>query len=169
MKLIANVVIVMLIATNIFGQNSAIDKYFSAYESNEAFSTVFVSPKMFSMITSATKDSKGEIADVIKDIKGLKILSTQKNGSKYYNEAIQKLPVSEYEVLMTVKDKGENIKFLTKGTGNNISELLLLIGGNTNFTLMSFVGNLDLAKIAKLANKLELNGSEHLEKLKNKK
>ena len=151
-------------------QNNAIDRFFSAYENNENFTVVFVSPKMFEMVAKATNDSKNsDIKELVKDIRGLKILSTKKDPLKYYNEASKKIPLNEYEVLMTVKDKGDNVKFLTKGSGDIVDELLLLVGGSDDFVLMSFVGKLDLNKISKLANKLDIQGSEHLDKLKDKK
>lgn len=166
--------LVTILAVNIItAQNNAIDKFFSSYENNEDFTVVFVSPKMFEMVTKLSKDAKDkdiqEVRDLVKDIKGLKILTTKKESMKYYTEASKKIPTSEYEVLMTVKDKGNNVKFLTKGNGDVVNELLLLVGGTDDFVLMSFVGSLDLNKIAKLANKLDLDGAEHLDKLKNKK
>lgn len=165
--------IAAIFTTSLFSQNSAIDKFFSSYENSEDFTVVYVSPKMFEMIAKITNDSKAkdmqEIKELVKDIKGLKILTTKKDPMKYYTEASKKLPINEYEVLMTVKDKGDNVKFLTKGSGDVVNELLLLVGGTNDFVLMSFVGNLNLSKISKLANKLELNGAEHLDKLKDKK
>jgi hypothetical protein len=169
MKTYFNILVALILSFTAFSQNTAIDKYFSAYENNADFTVVFVSPKMFKMIANATNDSKNEITDLVKDIQGLKILSTEKDALKYYTEAVKKIPLGEYEVLMTVKDKGENVKFLTKGSGDVVDELLLLVGGGKNFVLMSFVGKLDLNKIAKLANKLDIQGSEHLGKLKDKK
>ena len=151
-------------------QTNAIDRFFSAYENNENFTVVYVSPKMFEMVAKVTNDSKNsDIKELVKDIKGLKILSTNKDPLKYYAEAAKKIPLGEYEVLMTVKDKGDNVKFLTKGNGDVVDELLLLVGGADDFVLMSFVGKLDLNKISKLANKLDIQGSEHLDKLKDKK
>ncbi|MBK8700196.1 MAG: DUF4252 domain-containing protein [Saprospiraceae bacterium] len=170
MRIFIALLATMFFTTLSYGQNNAIDKFFSAYESNENFTVVYVSPKMFEMVAKVTDDSKNaDIKDLIKDIKGLKILSTKKDPQKYYTEAAKKIPIGEYEVLMTVKDKGDNVKFLTKGTGDVIDELLLLVGGADDFVLMSFVGKLDLNKISKLANKLDIEGSEHLDKLKNKK
>ena len=170
MNKILSLVTVLFLAFNLSGQGDAIDRFFGAYENNEEFTVVYVSPKMFKMVSKVTEGQKdGDITELIKDIKGLKILSTDKDGLKYYAEAIKKIPTSEYDVLLTVKDKGENVKFLTKGTDDSVSELLLLVGGADNFTLMSFVGNLDLKKIAKLANKLDIEGSEYLDKLKDKK
>ena len=64
-------------------QNNAIDRFFSAYENNENFTVVFVSPKMFEMVAKATNDSKNsDIKELVKDIRGLKILSTKKDPLK---------------------------------------------------------------------------------------
>src|SRR5690606_3853037 len=100
-----------------YAQNDAIDRFFSSYENNEDFTVVYVSPKMFQMVAKVTKDTdKAEISDLVKDIKGLKILTTDQNSGKYYSEAIKKIPVNEYEVLLTVREKNQNVRFLTKGT-----------------------------------------------------
>lgn len=172
MKKIITIAIAAIFTTGLFSQNSAIDKFFSSYENSADFTVVYVSPKMFEMVAKITNDSKDKdvqnIKELVKDIKGLKILNTKKDPMKYYNEAAKKLPINEYEVLLTVKDKGDNVKFLTKGSGDIVNELLLLVGGADDFVLMSFVGNLDLNKISKLATKLDLEGAEHLDKLKNK-
>ncbi len=169
MKTYTTLFVALILSFTGFSQNTAIDKYFSAYENNADFTVVSVSQKMFKMMATASNDSKNEIADLVKDIRGLKILSTDKDPLKYYNEASKKIPLSEYEVLMTVKDKGENVKFLTKGSGDVVDELLLLVGGGDSFILMNFVGKLDLNKISKLASKLDIQGNEYLKKLKDKK
>jgi hypothetical protein len=69
---------------------------------------------------------------------------------------------------MTVRDEGTNVEFLVKDTGDIINELLLLVGGD-EFVMMSFVGNIDLDKISKLANSLDIDGAQHLDKLEDKK
>lgn len=157
----------MLISSASFAQNDAIDKFFEDYQDNELFTMVYVSPKMFGMISKVAGDEfDGEIADVVKDIKGLKILTTKDTSKDYYKEANRRIDTKGYEVLLTARDKGQKVRFLTKTSGDIVKELLLLVGGGEQeFVLMSFVGNLDLAKIAKLAKKLNIDGVEHLEKL----
>jgi hypothetical protein len=44
----------------------------------------------------------------------------------------------------------------------------MLVGEPNEFTLISFVGKIDLDKIAKLANKMEINGMEHLKSVDNR-
>lgn len=152
-----------------FGQADAIEKYFSQYQDDENFTVVYISPKMFSMVSKiAPDDMDQDIKEVIKDLKGLRILTTEYNTEAFYKEAKSKINTKEYEVLMTVRDEGTNVEFLVKDTGDIINELLLLVGGD-EFVMMSFVGNIDLNKIAKLANSIDIDGMEHLENLGDKK
>jgi hypothetical protein len=160
-----------ILSLQIFGQSDAIEKYFKDYSENDQFSVVYVSPKMFQMIGKATSGvSDQEYLDIVKDLKGLRILSTENNGMKYYKEANTRINAKEYEELMTVRDRNENIRFITKESNGIISELLLLVGGSNEFVMMSFVGNINLDKIAKLSKKLDIQGAEHLDKaVKNRK
>lgn len=167
MKKVFSLIVAVLFSSLSYGQDNIIDRFFSKYENNADFTVVNVSPKMFTMLYKATSEMEDkEISSLMQGIKGLKMISTEKDGAKYYAEALTKIPTKEYETLVTVKDKGQNIKFLTKGTGDVVNELLLLIGGDKQFMLMSFIGNLDINKIAKLANKINISGSEHLDKIK---
>jgi len=55
---------------------------------------------------------------------------------------------------------------LTKTKGDDvIEELLLLVGGADEFVLVSFVGNINLNDLAKIAGQLDIDGVKHLEKL----
>lgn len=148
-------------------QADAIDRFFSEYEEDPSFTVVYVSPKMFQMISKVTGDADmdEEIKDVIKDLRGLKILTTSTDAREVYKDAKSKISTTDYEVLLTARDDGQNVRFLTKTTGDIVNELLLLVGGSDEFVLMSFVGDLDLDKIARLASKLDLDGAEHLQKL----
>ena len=75
--------------------------------------------------------------------------------------------LSAYEELMTVKDGDSNVSFLIKDSdgGNIVNELLLLVGGQEDFVLMSFSGKIPLDKVSKLAKSINIDGAEHLDKL----
>ena len=69
---------------------------------------------------------------------------------------------------MTARDDGQNVKILTKTKSDDvIEELLLLVGGADEFILVSFVGNINLNDLAKVASSLDIDGVKHLEKLGN--
>jgi hypothetical protein len=149
-------------------QSNAIDKYFNQYKDDDRFTMVYVSPKMIQMAAQIAEESvDAELTEMLQDLKGLKILKTDVNPMAFYEEAKKKINTSEFEELMTVRDKGQNVQILVKDqdNGNIVNELLLLVGGEDEFVLLSFVGKIQLNKIAKLAKQLDISGSEHLEKL----
>jgi hypothetical protein len=126
---------------------------------DERFTVVYVSGKMFDMINKMELDLDDEeaqaILSVCKDLKGLRILTTEEDGTQFYQEALKTINTKEYETLMEVRQgKSENVKFLVKqsNNGNTLDELLLLVGGeDEDFVLLSFIGNIDLNEVGKLS------------------
>ncbi len=170
MKSIFSFAIAILISYSSFAQVDAIERFFKDYQEDKNFTVVYVSPKMFQMVSKATDGGTDqELASIVKDLKGLRILTTEVNVDKVYKEANRRINIKEYEELMTVRDKDSNVRFVTKEANGLISELLLLVGGKDEFVMMSFVGNIDLNKISKLAKKLDIDGAEHLDKVNKKK
>lgn len=167
MKKLLYICTILAFGTSMFGQDNAIEKYFEKYMDDDAFSMVYVSPKMFEMAAKVLDDQEHQdIKDVVKDLRGLRILRTEDKSGAFYKEAKKKINTKEYEILITARDEGQNIEFLTKENGDIIEELLLMIGGNEEeFILMSFVGNIDLNKIARLAKSLDIEGAEYLKEL----
>ena len=102
-------------------------------------------------------DEAEAIMDMVGDLEGLRILTADEDTEALYQEAKSKINTKEYEILMTVRTKeGNNVEFLVKDEGDIIKELLLLTGGGGDeFVLLSFVGNIDLKKISKLAKTIE--------------
>ena len=151
-------------------QTDAITKYFDQYVDDERFTVVYISPKMFEILgkldLEELQDEEAQIImEVVSDLEGLRVLTTEVTPLKFYEEAKSKISTKEYEVLLTVRDEDENVQFLIKDEGDTINELLLIVGGDDEFVLLSFMGNIDLDKIAQLAKKLDVKGVEHLDKL----
>ena len=156
----------LMLSVSGFSQVDAISKYFYKYQEDTSFTVVYISPKMFKMISKLAEDEiDPEVQEVIKDLKGLRILTTKRNGMKYYNEVTKTLNLKSYDELMTVRDGESNIRFLIKDNGDIIEELLLLVGSEDEFVMISFVGKIDLEKIAKLSNAADIDGLEYLEKV----
>jgi len=147
------------LTTSAVAQEDAISKYFSKYVDDERFTVVYISGKMFELINKMEinlDDEEAEaILSVVKNMKGLRILTTEENSQQFYKEALQVINKNAYEPLMTVREgKGENVQFLVKDSngGNTINELLLLVGGeNEDFVLISFIGNIDLKEVGRLS------------------
>lgn len=147
----------------------AISTHFGKYLDHQDFTSVYISPKLFKMVSKMDiADMDPEVQEVISELDGLRILTSEKNTKSLYGEISQVLLSKNFETLMTVKDNGEDVKFLIKESNDKISELLLLVNGTKEFVLMDFVGDIDLAKISKLAKSMDLQGIEHLDKIKKK-
>ena len=136
---------------------NAIDKYFQKYVDDERFTVVYISSKLFEMLGKLDveglhlEDKEAEaIMDIASDLKGLRILVAEQDARALYDEAKGMIDTKEYEILMTVRDKDEdNVDFLIKEDGDEkVKELLLMVGGGDEFVLLSFVGSIDLEKVA---------------------
>ncbi len=168
MKHIITISLLLLMAFSASGQNDAITKYFDQYRDDDRFTMVSINKKMFELIANvAEEEVDDEVMDMLKEMDGLKILTTSDSPKQFYDEAIAKFNTQEYSELMTVRDKNQNIRFMVKDTdgGKIVDELLLLVGGEEEFVMLSFVGKIYLNKIGKLAKNMDIDGIEHLEKL----
>ena len=158
----------MIVMTGAFAQD-AISKFFSKYQTDESFSSVTVSSKMFSLFTNmdAETPEDKEVLEAISKLKGLKILAKEdaRNARELYKEAFVLIPIKEYEELMSVRNEDKDIKFYIKENAGKISELLMVMGGNEQFMVMSLFGEIDLKQISRIGKKMDVKGLEHLEKM----
>lgn len=161
-----------MIAGVAYSQGDAISKYFNKYVDDPRFDMVYISPKMFSMISNIDLNNEGidpDVADVIKDLKGLRILTYKgPEANNFYNEATSKINLDEYDELLVARGSTENVQIRVKDSGNIVHELLLIVGSTREFTLLSFVGNIDLKKVGKLGSILNIDKLQHLEKIDEK-
>jgi len=165
-KLFSLLLIITFSAVTVMAQNDAIDRFFETYQDDENFTSVYVSPKMFQMVAKvAGEEMESDLAEVVKDLRGLQVLQTEANAMQYYKEAIKKIPTSEYELLVKVREETQNVRIFSKTQGDIINELLVMVGGDDEFILLSFVGNIDIKKLSKLAKTLDIDGADSLELL----
>lgn len=148
-------------------QADVIETYFEQHEEDEDYTIVFISPRMFQMIAKLeSEEMEEEVRDVIRDLRGLRIMTTEENAMEQYKELSKKLNFTEYEELMKIRDEENNVRIMIKeDESNKINELLLLVGSEDQFVVISFLGNIDIQKIAKLSGTIEINGIEYLDNI----
>lgn len=143
---------------------NAIDRYFQQYLDDDRFSVVYISPKVFQLIDRIqlgdieTNEQEARLLkEVAKDLRGLRILSTSTNPAAFYAEAKRKIDTQTYELLMTVRQGNSSDLqfFIYEDVEGVIREFLLLSGGPTSFTLVSFVGRINLETITRLADEMK--------------
>jgi hypothetical protein len=161
-------VVMMMGALAASAQNDAVTKFFNKYQDNPDFTQVTVSSKMFGLFTNmdVEKPEDKEILDAISKIKGLRIIAKDqaRDSRELYKEALSVVP-KDYEELMFVRDKDQDMKFLIKESGGKISELLMIAAGNDDFKMLSLFGEIDLKKVSKIGSKMSIDGLEQLHKM----
>lgn len=162
--------VMLLAAVAVHAQNDAITRFFNQYAEDERFTVVYVSPKMFQLVAKIDTDDPDwqQLREIVKDLGGIRVLTGDSiaGGLDLYKEALGRVPQKEYEELLTVRDGNEHVRIWVKDTGNIIEELLLLVGAPDEFTLLSITGKIDLDKISALSKTLDIEGVEHLDKVK---
>jgi hypothetical protein len=168
MKRIIAVIVLMVVGTGVYAQGEAIMKFFNKYSTDQSFSSATVSSKMFSLFTNMEVDSPEdqEVLNAISKLKGLRVLGKENtsDAKSLYKEA-SGLITKEYEELMSVRDDEKDMKFYVKENSGKISELLMLVGGDDDFMIMSLFGEIDLKQISKIGHKMNVGGLENLEKM----
>lgn len=160
------VLVILLLPVMVQAQEDAIERFYAKYMDDERFSRVYISPKMMQMAggflnsNSVEGDEDAEeLFSLISKVKGIRILSgEQVSGLNMFDEAIGLLNRNKYEELMDIKDKGSSLKFMVREEGGRIKELLMVSGANTEFTLMSMLGDFTYQDLNMLSEKTNLPG-----------
>ncbi len=151
-------------------QNTPVDELFDKYSGQEGITSVYITSYMFSLFTDLETDDP-DFDELIKNLKGIKILTTDDSYPgkvDFYKEIIDKLPMSEYNELMVIREKDQTVKFLLNEEDGKIIELLIIAGGTDENAIISIQGNIDLKNISKLSKSMNISGLEHLEEIDEK-
>ncbi len=183
-KLIIFCSLFCFLTSSISAQNDAINRYFMEQVENEIFSSVYVSPKLIEIVSEVDLRTLDEgldlddgefqgneaamIEEILKQLKGLMVLRTDIEPMKHYKEVLAKFSnhSANFDLLLSVRDEGNNVKIWTETSSTNtIKELLLLVGGEDEMIMLSLTGNIDLKKISRLAGNVDIDGIQYLENL----
>ncbi|MCK4699967.1 MAG: DUF4252 domain-containing protein [Bacteroidales bacterium] len=157
----------------VFSQHQSVNKLFEKYAGKEGFTTVYISKNLFRMVGEMNLDDP-DVDELVDKLETIKILASDSefingNNLNFYEEIMDELPIDEYDELLVVKEKDQDVMFLSKEKNGIITELLLIVGGTDSNALISITGNIDLRHISKLASSMKGTGMEHLEKLEEEK
>ena len=172
MKINKLIIAVILVVAPVFSYAQA---QFDKFEEIEGVTSVIVTQKAFSLMSSIGAESDDEYINLIKNINSLRVFATENTtvAAQMKAEAEKYLDKSNLEELMRVKDDGSNVKIYVKeGSSEDYVKELFMVVTETNMNkneatetvIISLLGNIDLKQIAKLTEQMNLPGGEHLEK-----
>ncbi|MGD1961983.1 MAG: DUF4252 domain-containing protein [Fulvivirga sp.] len=170
MKKILIIIMVLTLSFAAQAQDDAISRFFNKYADDESFSNVNITARMFGLFTDLELEDEEdqEVMDAISKLKGLKILAKDDvdNGKDLYREALGLLPKKEFDELMSVRDEDKDMKFMIKEKNGKVDELVMIMGGNREFFILTLFGEIDLKQVARISKAMDIDGLEGLENIK---
>lgn len=161
----------LLLGAGAFAQEDAISQFFGKYVDDPRFTVISVSPRMFRLMSKVRWDTvSGDLKQTVANLHSFRVLSTDSTPLKFYREALTLIDRKQYEDLISVRSGGskDNVRFMVKENGDKISELLMMAADEEGFTLMSFVGDIDLDKLSRLSADMDIKGMQNLKNYKHK-
>lgn len=159
-----------LLIVGAMNAQSLISTEFSDYETNESFTRVSISKKMFEIIANLDPDEAEEkdLIESLGGVDGLKIIvaDSSENPKSLFDETMKRLP-SRFEELMTVNDEAELIVFLIDEKDGRVKELIMVMKGDDEFVLLDLFGDINLKDIAKISRQMNIDHMDKLENLEN--
>lgn len=160
MKRIVLLVIAVAFPAFLLAQNSAVDKLFNKYSGQEGVTTVNISPELFQIVKAMDIEDidMGEAEIPFEKIASVKILTIEDNdlweGVNFYKEIEKDLDVDDFAEVMTVNDGGEVVRMWMKVDEGDVSEFLLIVGGDDN-VLIYITGSFNMNDLEELAESVD--------------
>ena len=155
-------------------QKTALNQFFDKYSGQEGYTSIYVTKYTFELFKKIENAQEGkEFDEVVTKLKAIKILAPDSathlaTDQAFLKELSASLPDAQYKDLMIVRDGPETISFMIREEGPSISEFVMTIEGDGAPFLLFLEGDIDLNEIAKLSRSVDINGFQHLDKLKGK-
>ncbi len=156
-----------------FAQTTATNLLFDKYAGKPGFTTVDISEKLFQLIASATRDTEADLYESVGEISGVKILVYEDtlntaNIKELYNEAEMLIPAG-MEELMNIDSEGDKVRLFVRESFENIIEhLFMLVGSTEEFVLIDIFGKINLSKLSKISDTIDIEGFDNLKKIEDK-
>lgn len=164
MKYVILFVVLLSTANASLAQTKAINQFYNKYKHLENTEKIKLGGFLLQL---AGRFSDDEATDQwMKKISSLRIM-TINNGnpvsSDDYNDLIKSVKKEAFEDLMTVREDGKKIQFLIREKGDSITDLLLLVSGEDEFTLLSLEGLLKFSDLNDM--NIDINGEKEFHRL----
>ncbi len=164
MKKVTIILAFIIMPLALMARQSPVEQVFQKYAGIAGITSVQISTGMFNMLANMDSGNE-ELQKLAASVSSVLILHAPEKASKtmginFYSEVLKDLPVEKYDELMRVSSPEQQVLILADEQNGIISELLLLVGGNTDNALIYVKGALDMRQITSLSQ-INAPGMEH--------
>ena len=151
-------------------QNKVVDQLFRKYSDMDSVTSVVITKNMFQLFANVDDAGGDDFLKTVKNLDFIKILSVSDPAVRtiFYKEIIKAVPEKDYKELMTIRETGSEVKFLTLEKDGVIRELIMVSSGKDESSLIWMAGIIDMKTVSKIAKGMQINGMENLEKVDKK-
>jgi hypothetical protein len=153
----------VLVPMALAAQKSPVDKLFEKYANQKGFTTVNISGKLLGF-AGKLDQSDPETSKMLSNLSAIRILSVEDKDVtgkvNFYDELEGDgfFKNNGYESLMDVTESDEVVRFYAReASAGKFSELLLVVSGKDENTLISIRGLIDPENIGKITRSLDVN------------
>lgn len=149
--------LLVLLVGVVNAQDRAIRKTYHKYNHIDGITTLTI-PRFVIRFAAFIGPGENPEWDVIRNIHKIKILAVENEyWNKHinlYDEVMKNWNIAEYEPLVTVNEKDQNVVLLAKMKGQNISEFVVLVGGDDN-ALIYIKGDIPFSSLQELTGNID--------------
>ena len=158
MKKIIFTIVFIFAVTIISAQKNPFDKFTDM----DGVTSVYISKNMMSLFPKDSNQYGGvDVSNFIGKLNSILILTSEnkKVSQEMLSLANSRIKENNYELLMRVKsDDGELVNFFMKGKPDNIQELIMIVDGNDEESvIMQFLGNFKLQDVQEMTRNFDKN------------
>ena len=162
-KVIYTLVLAAFCSFQSFGQDAAINRFFSEYETKDDVTLISLSGKAFELANQIDVDSE-EAKDFKKyagQITGFKMLiDNNDTDAKSTAKRARRELSGSFEDLITIREKDSDIKIAINEANGIVTEVVAIIGSETDFVLASIIGNIKLSDVSEITKQFSSMGKD---------
>lgn len=156
MKKLYFIAILLLAAVGAYAQDGK--NIYNRYSDSKGVSAVYISPAMFRLIGKIPElnvESEGgnvDLAPLIRTLDGFYMLDISEKAiiDEVASQVDQMVKKGRYEILMEVKDEGENVRMYTVGNDNTIESLVFIAKDDSSVQFICIDGTMNRSDVENL-------------------
>lgn len=142
-------ILILLLPLAGTAQNRAFDEFYQSYAAETNVRSIELGRKMMEMMR---RDADPELARLLDGIRSIRILAAQKPYPFLFRAHAYKVARDKaFELISRTDSKGPSVSFyFIEGSGERLSELLMLSDGDEEFIVLDICGVFDVRDISRL-------------------
>jgi hypothetical protein len=165
------IITMFILAPAMHASQDVIEKVFQKYSGLEGATSVRISGSLLKMLAEVDKSDQ-DLNKIASSITSITILHAPEAisgaaGIDFYKEIVPALGKANYEEIMRVQQSGQQVLILADETDGSINELIMIVGGGGDNTLICIRGKLDINQLAALSG-MDVPGINQLMHLQNR-